>query len=56
MTNPYVSASLGLYLKNKPKGYRGLTQETWVFGKSKAISLSELLAMTVLRTVEFYAN
>lgn len=29
---PYVKVSAGFYLKDKPEGYLGLTQETWNFG------------------------
>lgn len=51
----YVSATLGLYLKNKPEGHKDLTSENWNIGKEQKIPLSYLLALSARRIIDFYA-
>jgi hypothetical protein len=50
----YISASLGLYLKNAPKEYRGLTKQIWTIGRDDPITLHDLCVSMVVHAVEFY--
>ena len=52
---PHLKLSVGFYLKNKPKTYRGLTQETWTFGE-KPSSFSRLMSGVIYRALTFYIN
>jgi hypothetical protein len=52
----WVSISMGLYVKNKPKSYLGINAEQWVFAKEKPMSLGALLAAITTKTIEFCIN
>ncbi len=50
---PHVKVSVGFYLKDKPEGYLGLTQETWTLGK-KPTSFASLVWGFIGCLLEFY--
>ena len=50
---PHVKVSVGFYLKDKPEGHLGLTQETWTFGNEPA-SPASLIVQFICCLLEFY--
>ena len=50
---PHVKVSVGFYLKDKPEGHLGLTQETWTLGKEPA-TFSLLVYNFVHCLLKFY--
>ena len=52
----WVSISMGLYVKNKPKNYLGISVEQWVFAKKEPMGLGALLAAVVIKALEFCIN
>lgn len=53
--HPHIKISAGFYFINRPEGYRGITQESWVFCKSPA-SLSDTLYIIFLALLDFYTR
>ena len=52
---PRVSMSVTFYFKDRPEGYRGITSESWNFGKDERASLMGLLCGMSLKLINFYA-
>lgn len=50
---PHVKVSVGFYLKDKPKGHLGLTQETWTLG-DEPTTFGALVYGFVRCLLEFY--
>ena len=37
-----IQLMVQFYLKDRPKGYRGMTQESWNFGKTRPATMADL--------------
>lgn len=51
---PYISVSAGFYFKNAPKGYLGLTNENWNFGKKKGLGYAALAYGILVELLDFH--
>ena len=51
-----ISVSCGFYLKDKDKDYRGVTQESWVFGKNKPLGLPGHIVFYAKTLAEFFVK
>lgn len=53
---PRVTVSMGIFLKNRPEDYRGVTSENWVFGKESDTALAKMLFGICRTVIGFYAR
>ena len=49
-----LQVNIQFYLKDKPRGYRGLSGESWIFGKEKPLSMSELAIAILYRIFDWH--